>query len=276
MVKEKRPLNVGLIGTGNMGGALATAVNKGASDVRLLLTDHDQRKATQLALRLGRRAIVMDVAAVIAQSDYLFLGVKPQALPELMAAVRPMLAERLMPPVLVTMAAGVSVARLTELLGITCPTIRIMPNTPVAVGEGVVLYAGANGINTDQLEQFCLLLGAAGRLVSVPERLIDAGCALSGCGPAFAYLFIEGLADGAVECGLPRQVATELAAQTVLGAAKMVLSTGRTPGELKDAVCSPGGTTICGVHALERAGLRCAAMDAVAAAYEKTCEMAKK
>ena len=276
MAKEKQPVNVGFIGTGNMGGALATAVNKGMSDARLLLSDHDRRKAAQLALRLGRRAVVTDTAAVIEQSDYLFLGVKPQALPELMAAVRPMLAERLMPPVLVTMAAGVSVARLTELLGITCPTIRIMPNTPVAVGEGVVLYAGANGINTDQLEQFCLLLGAAGRLVSVPERLIDAGCALSGCGPAFAYLFIEGLADGAVECGLPRQVATELAAQTVLGAAKMVLSTGRTPGELKDAVCSPGGTTICGVHALERAGLRCAAMDAVAAAYEKTCKMAKE
>ena len=275
MLNEKRPINVGFIGTGNMGGALATAVNK-VFDARLLLTDHDQRKATQLALRLGRRAIVMDVAAVVAKSDYLLLGVKPQALPELLETVRPMLAARLMPPVLVSMAAGVSVARLTELLGITCPTIRIMPNTPVAVGEGVVLYAGANGINTDQLEQFCLLLGAAGRLVSVPERLIDAGCALSGCGPAFAYLFIEGLADGAVECGLPRQVATELAAQTVLGAAKMVLSTGRTPGELKDAVCSPGGTTICGVHALERAGLRCAAMDAVAAAYEKTCEMAKE
>ena len=275
MLNEKRPINVGFIGTGNMGGALATAVNK-VFDARLLLTDHDQRKATQLALRLGRRAIVMDVAAVVAKSDYLLLGVKPQALPELLETVRPMLAARLMPPVLVSMAAGVSIARITEVLGITCPTIRIMPNTPVAAGGGVVLYTGANGINVDQLDQFGKLLGAAGRLVSIPERMMDAGSALSGCGPAFAYLFIEGLADGAVECGLPRQIATELAAQTVLGAAQMVLSTECTPGELKDAVCSPGGTTIRGVHALERAGLRCAAMDAVTAAYEKTCEMAKE
>ena len=275
MLNEKRPINVGFIGTGNMGGALATAVNK-VFDARLLLTDHDQRKATQLALRLGRRAIVMDVAAVVAKSDYLLLGVKPQALPELLETVRPMLAARLMPPVLVSMAAGVSIARITEILGITCPTIRIMPNTPVAAGGGVVLYTGANGINVDQLDQFGKLLGAAGRLVSIPERMMDAGSALSGCGPAFAYLFIEGLADGAVECGLPRQIATELAAQTVLGAAQMVLSTECTPGALKDAVCSPGGTTIRGVHALERAGLRCAAMDAVTAAYEKTCEMAKE
>ena len=274
MVKEKRPVNVGFIGTGNMGGALAMAVNK-VSDVSLLLTDHDRRKATQLALRLGRHAIVMDTAAVIAQSDYLFLGVKPQALPELLETVRPVLAERLMPPVLVSMAAGVSVARITEMLGMTCPTIRIMPNTPIEVGKGVVLYAGANGVNADQLEQFCMLLGSAGRLVSVPERLIDAGSALSGCGPAFVYLFIEGLADGAVECGLPRQVATELAAQTVLGAAQMVLSTGRTPGELKDAVCSPAGSTIAGVHALEDGAFRATAIHAVVAAYEKTRALGK-
>ena len=162
MLNEKRPINVGFIGTGNMGGALATAVNK-VFDARLLLTDHDQRKATQLALRLGRRAIVMDVAAVVAKSDYLLLGVKPQALPELLETVRPMLAARLMPPVLVSMAAGVSIARITEILGITCPTIRIMPNTPVAAGGGVVLYTGANGINVDQLDQFGKLLGAAGR-----------------------------------------------------------------------------------------------------------------
>ena len=139
----------------------------------------------------------------------------------------------------------------------------------------MTLYAVTPDVSAPQLEGFLQMMAQSGKLCALPESLIDSGCAVSGCGPAFAYLFIEALADGGVECGLPRAQALDYAAQTVLGAARMVLETGRHPGALKDAVCSPGGTTIAGVHALEAGGFRSLAMDAVTAAYDRTLELKK-
>lgn len=260
---------IGFIGAGNMGGALAAAVAK--SGESLLIADRDTGKATALASQLG--AAAADNARVAEESDYIFLGVKPQVLPALLEELKAPLAARKSAPVLVSMAAGFATARITAGIGTAYPLIRIMPNTPAMVGEGMILYTAVNGVTAEQTAEFCRFMAGAGRLCCLPENLIDAGCAVSGCGPAYVYLFIEALADGGVECGLPRTLAQELAAQTVLGSAKMVLETGSHPGALKDAVCSPGGTTIAGVHALEQGKFRGTAMEAVLAAYRKTLAM---
>ena len=154
-------------------------------------------------------------------------------------------------------------------MGGALPVIRIMPNTPVAVGEGMTQYCCNAQVSRQTVQEFLQDMRYSGHLDELEERLIDAASALSGCGPAYMYLFIEALADGAVACGIPRGKAMEYAAATMAGAAQMVLTTGLHPGALKDAVCSPGGSTIAGVRVLEQHGFRGAAMDCVAAAYEK-------
>lgn len=264
---------VGFIGAGNMGGALATAVAKAVGGAQVMIADRDGEKAAALAEKLG--AQTADNETVAAWCDMIFLGVKPQMMEDLLATLAPVWRQRKDPAILVSMAAGVSTATLTR-MGAAMPLVRIMPNIPVSVGEGMVLYTTANGVTKEQEQQFLTAMAHAGRMGAVPERLIDAASAVSGCGPAFVYLFIEALADGGVECGLPREQALDYAAQTVLGAAKTVLETGRHPAALKDAVCSPGGTTIAGVHALEQGAFRGLTMDAVVASYEKTLELAQK
>ncbi len=268
-------MKIGFIGCGNMGGALAMAVSRaaGAGD-QLWLSDQDFEKAEQLARLADAKAT--DSAEIVKDCEIVVLGVKPQMLRGLMVALEPVLRARKTLPLLVTMAAGVSLATLEGMLGFACPMIRIMPNTPVSVGEGRVLYALGADVNETQKNDFLRLFAKVGTLHFMAEGLIDAGSALSGCGPAFVYLFIEAMADGAVAAGLPRQTALELAAGTVLGSAKMVLETGKHPGELKDAVCSPAGTTIAGVAALEQGAFRGTVMDAVIKAYEKTRELGKK
>ena len=265
-------MKIGFIGAGNMGGALATAAAKAVGGNNLLITDLDTEKAAALATAIG--AVATDSATVVAECDYIFLGVKPQVMESALTALQPALAERREKPVLISMAAGLTVACIAQWSG-GMPVIRIMPNTPVAVGAGMILYTADETVTADQKTAFADMMAQAGRLDEIPERLMDAGSCVSGCGPAFAYLFIEALADGGVECGLPRAQALDYAAQTVLGAAQMVLDTGRHPGTLKDAVCSPGGTTIAGVHALEAGGFRSLAMDAVTAAYDRTLELKK-
>jgi pyrroline-5-carboxylate reductase len=189
--------------------------------------------------------------------------------------LRPILTARTDRFVLITMAAGLSLDAVAKMSGAQVPIIRIMPNTPVSVGEGMILYAVNEAVTEKDLEQFLAALSKAGKLDAIAEDKIDAASALSGCGPAFVYLFAEALADGAVECGLTRDKANLYAAQTLLGAATLLLESGKHPGELKDAVCSPGGTTIAGVHALEESAFRSASMNAVTAAYEKTLKLKK-
>ena len=264
-------MTVGFIGAGNMGGALAVAVAKAIGGDKVYLADPCRDKVETLAALIG--ATVTDNATVMDTCDYVFLGVKPQMMETVLGGMQ--LSRYASLPVLVSMAAGLSTDAIREMAGTPAAVIRIMPNTPVAVGEGMILYTATPEVSALQLEGFTQMLSCAGRLACIEERLIDAASAVSGCGPAFAYLFIEALADGGVECGLPRQQAQEYAAQMLLGAARMVLETGRHPGELKDAVCSPGGTTIAGVHALEDGGFRSLAMDAVSAAYQRTLELKK-
>lgn len=262
----------GFIGTGNMGGALARAARGALAGENILLANRTPEKAAALAQALGARCV--DNAGAAARSDYLFLGVKPQMMAGMLSGIRDVLAARETPCVLVTMAAGLSIARIREMAGGDYPVIRIMPNLPVAVGKGVVLCC-ADGVDSARMEVFRAAMAGAGLLGFVDESRIDAASAVSGCGPAYAAMLVEGLADGGVACGLPRADAQRFAAQMLLGTAAMLLEGDAHPGALKDAVCSPGGTTIQGVRALEARGFRSAAMEAVIAAYEKTLALAK-
>lgn len=261
----------GFIGTGNMGGALARAVCRVVSPEAVLLANRTPEKAAALAAELGCRTADNRTAAETA--DLLFLGVKPQMMGDLLSELAPVLAARTAPFTLISMAAGLSIARIQELAGGNYPVIRIMPNTPVSIGEGMILYACSGNVTQEAETAFLSALSGAGRLSPLPEDKMDAGSAVSGCGPAFVDLFLEALADGGVACGLPRAAALEYAAQMLLGSAKLALESGQHPGVLKDAVCSPGGTTIQGVRTLEQAGFRGAVMDAVITAYERTLEL---
>ncbi len=254
-------MKLAFIGTGNMGGALARAASQDAENQLWLVNRHPE-KAEKLRQEIG--GTVSDYADAIAAAELIFLGVKPVMLPGLCEMIRPLLEKKHGPFALVSMAAGVSIPRLRELLG-DYPVIRIMPNTPVSVGEGMILYTSCAD---EFLDGFLHAMRYAGRFMPVEERLMDAGMAVSGCGPAFVDLFVEALADAGVASGIPRRDALTLAAQMVLGSAKLILESGRHPGELKDAVCSPGGTTIQGVRKLEEKGFRSAVIEAVIAAKD--------
>ena len=263
----------GFIGTGNMGGALARAANLKLSGEQMLLSDAFAAKAQELAAELG--AAAGSAAQVATEAKYIFLGVKPQMMGALMEEIGPVLARRQDRFVLVSMAAGLTMERITSLAGGDYPIIRIMPTIPCAVGAGVILYDSANGVTAEELAFFTDVMTGAGLVDQLDEHLIDAGCSISGCGPAFVSMFIEALADGGVVCGLPRNKAMLYAEKIVEGTAKLLLTTGQHPGALKDAVCSPGGSTIVGVRALEQNGLRAAAMEAVIAATKRNQEMGK-
>ena len=262
----------GFIGTGNMGGALAMAAAKAVPGEHILLSNRTPSKAAALAEKLG--AVATDNRDCAVRADYLFLGVKPQMMAGMLADIQATLKARKSPCVLVSMAAGLSIETIRAMAGVDFPVIRIQPNTPVAIGQGVVLCC-ADGVSDDALEIFRESMDGAGLLDFIDENLIDIGSVVCGCGPAFASMFIEALADGGVACGLPRAKAQAYAAKMLLGTAALALETGNHPGAMKDAVCSPGGSTIQGVRALENGGFRAAAFEAVIRAYEKTKEMGK-
>ena len=266
---------VGFIGTGNMGGALTIAAGKGVEGDQILLYDRDKQAALGISHGIPKSRVV-ERDTLVKRSDYIFLGVKPHMLSGLFDEIRPALEKRDdEPPVLVSMAAGVSIAQIQSLCSEEIPVIRIMPNVPVSVGAGLIMIARGPLVRDEDFNELFRILQAAGELLPIEERLIDAGSAVSGCGPAFAAMFIEALADGGVACGLPRKVAGRLASQTLFGTAVMQMKNSFHPGIIKDQVCSPGGSTIEGVRTLEEAGLRGAVMDAVIAAYEKTLELGK-
>lgn len=265
-------MTFGFIGSGNMGGAIATAVCKAVDPQTVLLANRTMEKARCLAAKLGCRTGTNEDAA---QCDFIFLGVKPYFMEDMLSKLRDILAQRQSSFVLITMAAGLTMARIQEMAGGDYPVIRIMPNTPAAYGAGMIQYC-QSGVSQEAMDAFLNAMAPAGLLDEIPENLIDAASSVSGCGPAWVCQFLEAMADGGVACGLPRGKALEYAAQMMLGTAKMVLESGSHPGALKDAVCSPAGSTIQGVRTLEQHGFRGAVMDAVIAAYEKNREMGKK
>ena len=262
------------IGTGNMAGALVAAAAAGGYGADCLLTNRTPEKARALAAQHGC-AVAETNAEAARNGRFVFLGVKPQMMAGMLAELSPALAARQTPFVLVSMAAGLSIEQIRAMAGGRYPVIRMMPNTPVAVGAGMIQYCHA-GVAPQALEAWRAAMAPAGRLDEVAESLIDAASSVSGCGPAWAYQFIEALADGGVAAGLPRAEAQEYAAQMLLGSARMVLESGAHPGALKDAVCSPGGSTIQGVRVLEERAFRGAVTDAVLAAFDKTKELGKQ
>ena len=262
---------LGFIGCGSMGGALARAACKSIPSDQVFLANRTVEKAKALAEELECR--VADNEAIAQSADLIFLGVKPQYMQGLLEDIGPILEKRESRFILVSMAAGLTIPRIRELAGKDYPVIRIMPNTPSAIGEGMVFYDCSENVTKPEEKIFLESLSGAGRLAPLADHLMDAGSAVAGCGPAFADLFLEALADGGVACGLPRALALESAAQMMVGTAKLVLATGKHPGQLKDEVCSPGGATIQGIRALEEAGFRGAVMDAVIAAWEKSTEL---
>ena len=261
----------GFIGTGNMGGAVAKAVCRSVGGQKLLLCNRSPEKALALADELG--CAVGDARQVVQECAFVFLGVKPQGMAALLAELQPLLQQH--KPVLVSMAAGLTAARIEELAG-GLPVMRIMPNTPVGIGCGVIMYCKNALLSAEQEQQLVEALSPAGIVDPLEEHLMDAGSALCGCSPAFTDLYMEALADGAVACGIPRAKALKYAAAAVAGAAQLALESGTHPGALKDAVCSPGGSTIQGVRTLENHAFRGAVMEAVIMAAGASGDLGKK
>jgi pyrroline-5-carboxylate reductase len=265
---------IGFLGAGKMATALASGwISAGlvraeqirASDPAAEARDHFQRE-TGVAVGTSNKDVV-------AASEAVVLAVKPQQVAEVLSEVAPLFGSR---HLLISIAAGIPLARLADLLGSQARLVRVMPNTPALVGAGAAAHAASAAATPHDIELVDRLLNAVGRAFPLPEKLLDAVTGLSGSGPAFVYVLIEALSDGGVLMGLPRAAATELAAQTVLGAARMVLETNQHPGALKDMVTSPAGTTITGLHALEKGGFRAVIMDAVQAATRRAEELSKK
>ena len=262
---------IGFIGTGVMGGALARAVVK--NEQNLILSNVPFSVAQNLADEIGCK--VGDNITVAGTCEYIVLAVKPQIIREVLAEIAPVLKNRTDRFVIITIAAGISVAVIREETGIDCPVIRLMPNTPVLVGKGVILSV-FDGVEEGQKQEFFRMFAAAGFLDGIKESEIDAAGALTGCGPAFAYIAMKSLADGAVSCGIEPEKAKKYAELTVLGAAQLAFSSGKDLEELKEAVCSPKGTTIEGVGVLEERKVRSAFADAVKASYRRSLELGKK
>lgn len=255
----------GFIGAGNMGSALSRAL--GGKIVAV--SNRTPEKAEALAKEIGATATTN--ADLTQNSKYLMLGVKPQVLPTLIDEIREQLN---LDVIFVTMAAGVKIATLSKYLGFDAKIIRIMPNTPVAIGEGVILASKNDNVSEDEFNTFISDFDNAGLVVPVDEALIDAGSVVMGCGPAYIYMYIDALAKAGESLGLSYDLASKLATATAIGSAKLASVSNETLESLRIKVCSPGGSTIEGVHVLEDQGLDNLVSDALSAAYKRTKELA--
>ncbi|MGE3316789.1 MAG: pyrroline-5-carboxylate reductase [Planctomycetaceae bacterium] len=265
--------HVGFIGAGRMATALARGlVSSGFIPVGHISASDVVADACKRFTEETGALAVGSAADVVKRSNVIFLSVKPQQMAGVLADLQPMLDPS---HLVISIAAGVTLSTLAKGLGSRTRIVRVMPNTPCLVGQGASAYSLGEAATGDDGALVQKMLSTVGVAVTVPEKLLDAVTGLSGSGPAYVYQIIEALSDGGVLAGLPRDVATKLAAQTVLGSAQMVLETGEHPGALKDAVASPGGTTIAGLQALEAGGLRAALMNAVAKATARSIELGK-
>ncbi len=257
---------IGFIGMGNMGTAIMRGLLKTYKPEELLFTSAHEAKMQKITEETGV-AHVSTATECAEQVKYLVLAVKPQVLPIIFKELNGKISKD---QVVISIAAGYAIADLQAGLGDSARIVRSMPNTPAMVGEGMSGVSYDEALFTD--EEKTVIDGfftSFGKMEKVDEKLMDVVGSASGCSPAYVYMFIEALADGCVKNGLPRQAAYKMVAQAVLGSAKMVLETGKHPGELKDMVCSPGGTTIEGLAALEENGFRGAIIKACDANFEK-------
>ena len=263
----------GFIGCGNMGSALVTSVAKKIGGENILLADANNDKASALANSCGAK--VCNNIELAKKADFIVIGVKPQMCKDLFSEITPAINNR-KNVTIISMAAGVSTKDLEDMSFADASIIRIMPNTPSSVGEGMILYCYTNSVSSDALNDFTDSFSLCGKLDQIDEKLIDAASAVSGCGPAFVFMFIQSLADAGVKCGLSRDKALLYAEQTVLGSAKLALSSSEHPEKLKDNVCSPAGSTIAGVTTLENGSFRGLIENAVTASFNRTKELFTK
>lgn len=272
-------IKIGVIGGGQMCEAIFSGVTKNGavSPSQITVTDLNGERLAYLQENYGFATLPNNPgnggALLLAeQSDLLVLAVKPQFARPILSALQ---GKSRRDQLVLSIMGGVTIAAIEPFFPEN-PVIRVMPNTPMLVGKGAAGLAAGTRAMPEHLRLAKELFAQVGRTYLLPENLIDPLTGVSGCGPAFVYMMIEALADGGVAQGLPRAAALELAAQTVAGAAEMVLQTGAHPGALKDSVCSPGGSTIAGVHSLERDSFRGAVMNAVEASCQKMAEVGKK
>jgi pyrroline-5-carboxylate reductase len=264
-------LKIGFLGGGAMAGALLTGlVGSGAVAARDVYVSDISKERLELLKSSLNINIIHDNCELVRLADIVILAVKPGVVQPVLLEVAGSLKNC---QTIISIAAGISTTVLESAAGNDAAVIRVMPNTPALVGEGAsAVCAGSKAVRAD-VERALAVFKAVGRVVEVPESMMDAVTGLSGSGPAYMFVILEAFADAGVRMGLPRDVASLLGAQTMLGAARMVLESGRHPGQLKDMVTTPGGTTIEGLYALERDGIRGALMKAVEAAAGKSREM---
>ena len=259
---------LGIIGTGTMGSALLRTIikNNVIEKDKIIIYDKDHVVTDNIFKELGVK-IAQNNAHLVQTSKYLLLAVKPQIINFVLEEIGPIITPE---HIIISIVAGVALKHIEKYVNTDVGIIRIMTNTPLMVGAGASAITHNNKINEGSIELVKKIFNTGGVVVELDEEHLDTVTGLSGSGPAYFFIIIEALADGGVKMGLPRKVALKLAAQTALGAAKLVLETEKHPGELKDMVCSPGGTTITALHELERAKLRSTLMRAVEVATEKS------
>ncbi len=265
---------LGFIGCGNMAQAIIGGiVNSNMVSGEAIMGSNSGEKNLKITKEKFNILTTHNNKEVAAFSDILVLAVKPHIYSIVIEEIRDYVKEN---AIIVTIAAGITISFMEKAFGREIKVIRTMPNTPALVGEGMTAVCSNDKVSKEELEQVLSLLRSFGKTEVIEERLMDAIPAVSGSSPAYVYMLIEALADGAVRDGIPRAKAYNFAAQAVLGAAKMVLETGIHPGTLKDNVCSPGGTTIEAVYTLEKNNFRGTVMEAMKACTDKTREMSKK
>lgn len=265
-------MTYGFIGTGNMASSLIRVLNQSIQSKNIYISNRTISRAKNISKELN---VNLSTNLEIAEKcDYIILGVKPQMMKDVINEIKEVLKER-KNYILVSMAAGYTISNYFEYLGFECPFIRIMPNTPVSVNEGVIIYTSKNTKQKD-VERFVKEFSKAGKLINIDEDHFDQAGTISGCGPAYMDMIIEAISDAGVYCGLTRKQSIELASQMMLGSAKLILETGKNPIVLKDEVTSPGGTTIEGVQVLEKHKINYAFQEAIIAAYKKNEVLRKK
>lgn len=269
MLENRR---IGFIGAGMMAEAIARGLLKaGVDPSRISASDPDDRRRDLFRKELGVAATA-DNRSVAESADIIIIAVKPYVVHEALSEMAGILKPK---QLVISIVAGATTDSIQGKLGNNIPVVRVMPNTPALIGEGASAVAPGKYASSVHVDLASKIFSAVGKVVQVTEDKIDAVTGLSGSGPAYVYTFIEALADGGVRMGLPKAVALMLAAQTVAGAARMVLETGAHPAELRDRVMTPGGTTIAGMASLERSGFRSAAIEAVTAATNRSAELGK-
>ncbi len=270
----KMGVKVGMIGAGAMGEALISGLLRSelVKDNDVIASDVSEERRRYIEKNIGVKTTVNNVEA-IAEARVIILAVKPQNIFEVLDEISWTVASS---QLVISIAPGITTAAVEERLNEDVAVVRVMPNTPALIGDGISAICFGRYVSGEDERIAEAIMASVGKVVKVPEKLMNAVTGLSGSGPAYAYLIIEALSDAGVKMGLPRATSTLLAAQTLTGAARMVLETQRHPGELKDMVTSPGGTTICGLYELEKGGLRGILMNAVEAATNRSKELGGK